>query len=109
VTWDGQREELIIASQLQTTDLANFAWVLPIRSSVAPQVEASDISIFKDLTAFFDDQRHPHGNGFGWLGRKEGFDKGVEVVRLAKIDVYDIAVLRAESGDKLVTWLNDNG
>ncbi|MCK4590034.1 MAG: DUF2330 domain-containing protein [Nanoarchaeota archaeon] len=102
IFWDGQKETMILSSAVKAEDVANFAWVVPIQSSVQPTVEAGNISIFEDLVDYFTEER----NGFGKFGIMAG---GVEVLETKEIDVYDITILKATSADDLIDWLNENG
>ncbi len=107
ISWDGEKEVMILSTKIKTDNLANMAWVIPIPSKVKPEIEAADIDIFYDLADLFrEDRRAP---GF-FLGTSvEGPDKGVEVVEFKKVDIYDITTLKATDAGALVGWLNENG
>ena len=61
ISWDGKTQEMILSSAIRATDLSNIVWVVPIQSSVKPEVQAADISVFKDLVDYFKDKTQPIG------------------------------------------------
>jgi len=108
-TGQGGEETLLISTKIKLDEFGDFAWVVPIPSSSKPEVEAGDIEIFSDLARLFYPKR---GYGYG-IGVPKGMDvaesERVEVVELKKVDIYDIAILKATSGQVLIDWLNRNG
>jgi hypothetical protein len=107
ISWDGKIEEMILSSSVKTENLENIAWVVPIQSSVKPEVEAGNIRIFKDLVEYF--KGTPHAKADLWSGRAEESFEGVEVVETKKVDIYDVAILKANDAKDLLDWLNANG
>jgi len=103
IAWEEDTETLILSTQISIKDLANVAWVIPIPSKTKPEIEAGDVDIFYDLTRLFEQGRRAPGL---WLG-KSGDE--VEVIEIKKVDIYDIAILKATDAGALVTWLNENG
>ena len=108
ISWDGRTEEMILASAVRSDNVDNFVWIVPIQSSLKPVVEASDPSVFSDLAEYFKDMK-PQGRNAPFGKSLQQDVAGVQVVEIKKIDVYDIAILKAESGQDLVHWLNANG
>jgi len=105
ISWDGEEETMVLSTKIKTEDLANMAWVIPIPSKVKPEIEAGDIEIFYDLVNLFGGGRKVPDLG---IGRQEGSEK-VEVIEFKKVDIYDIATLKAIDAKSLVNWLNENG
>jgi hypothetical protein len=102
ILWNGTTETMVLSSALRSERLANFVWIVPIQSSTNPVIEASNMSVFSDLIGFFMPPRNP-----SLLGLKE--TAGIEVIGIQKIDVYDIAILKATNANELINWLNENG
>lgn len=109
VTWDGKTEQMVLASKVQTDKISNIVWVIPIQSRIKPEVQKSDFSIFKDLISYYGEKEQ----GLHVFGRDLGIGKnateGVKVIETKKVDIYDIAILKATSTNDLFQWLNANG
>ncbi len=105
IGWDGKVETMILSSAVKSDDIANFAWIIPIRSSVKPEVTAGDISIFEDLVRYFEKEYKKYVDDDRM--RSLGIE-GVSVVETKKIDVYDITILKATKLNDLLDWLNQN-
>lgn len=103
ISWDGKTETMILSSAVKSEDIANFAWIVPIQSSIKPEVTAGDISIFEDLVNYFE-KKKPYKRSF-----VKSMGGGVEVLETKEIDVYDITILKATNSDDLIDWLNNNG
>jgi hypothetical protein len=104
VVWDGQTETLLVSSTVrteETTDLARLAWVLPLTSTVQPEVAAGDLRVFATLVAFFAPEHE-----YGTVGAAAD---AVTVLERKQIDLYDIAVLKAADAHALLAWLHTNG
>jgi hypothetical protein len=97
VSWDGKTETMILSSAVQSNEIANFAWLVPIQSSSKPTVTAGNISIFEDLVNYFTPPSDQ-----GTLG------KGVNVIETKEIGIYDITILNGTSSAEIVKWLNEN-
>lgn len=39
IVWDGENEKMVLSSKVKAEDISNFAWILPIQSSIKPRVE----------------------------------------------------------------------
>ena len=106
IAWDGVTEQMVLVSKVQSDKISDLAWVVPVESHHQPRVEKSNIAVFKDLTAFFGvtEPASPFDSG---ILKTAG--NGVEVVEEKKIDIYDIAILKADSGGEIQQWLNTNG
>lgn len=103
VVWDGQSESMIISAKVKTedvTDLSRIVWLIPLESSVQPEVKPGDISVFKTFVDYFAPERE-----FGTFGARVG----VSVLEMKEIDIYDIAILRATDARDLVSWMNAHG
>lgn len=103
IAWEEDTETLILSTRISIKDLANIAWVIPIPSKTKPEIEVGDVDIFYDLTRLFEQGKRAPGL---WLG-KSGDE--VEVIEIKKVDIYDIAILKATGAEVLVDWLNKNG
>ena len=44
ISWDGQTETMILSSGVKSSEVSNFAWVIPIQSYSKPEVTAGDIA-----------------------------------------------------------------
>jgi hypothetical protein len=108
VSWDGRTETLVLSSAVQAEEIANFAWIVPIASSVKPEVSAGDISIFEELAEYFRKDKHLDKgvNPRPFIVKRGG--GGVKILESKEIDVYDITILEAECAEDLIHWLNGN-
>lgn len=107
ISWDGEKKEerLLISTKIRMEDEGSFSWVVPISSEEKPEVEKGEVEIFFDLTKLF----YPK-ESFGFLGVQKGEEAGeVEVLETKKVDIYEIAILKATDGKVLINWLNNNG
>jgi len=106
VSWDGQVETMIISSSVRSGGISNIAWVIPLESSVKPEVTESNMEVFKELTRYL-------AKSFLNYGEEEKNSTwesdAVEVLETKKIDIFDIAVLKADNSSALINWLNGNG
>jgi hypothetical protein len=110
VLWDGSKETLILSTKIVMDEPNNVAWVVPIQSISKPEVTKGDINIFFTISNLL--QAPSRYRGFGlFMGMRAGLDdyQGVEVLEEKKVDIYDIAILRADNTSSLIDWLNDNG
>lgn len=106
ISWDGEKEVMILSTKIKTDNLANMAWIIPIPSKVKPEIEKGDIDIFYDLADLFRRKTRAPG---GFLGVSEGPDKKVEVIEHKLVDIYEITTLKATDAGALLDWLNNNG
>ena len=107
ITWDGSTETVVLATKFSADSLGNMAWVVPIRSSVKPEVVAGNSSVFWEFVNYFSPPS-AKGTGFGGpLGA--GLPEGVEVLEMKKVDIYDVTILKSDSATALADWLNSNG
>ena len=100
ISWDGEKETMILVSTTQMDEISNLAWVVPIQSSIKPEVTEGNITIFRNIVSFFNNKKR------GAFGAEK---MGVDVVEMKEIDIYDIAILKATDAAVLIEWLNDNG
>jgi len=108
IIWDGTTETLVLSTKIAMDEPQDVAWVVPIQSSTKPEVSEGDIDMFFRISSLLQ----PVKRGFGivpLIGGTMQREDGVEVLEEKKVDIYDIAILRATSADVLVNWLNDNG
>lgn len=109
ILWDGQKESMVISSKVNSPDIANLSnvvWLIPLESSQKPEVNPSDISLFKTFVDYFTPQNYGGRNGLFKGIIRSG---SVDLLETKKIDVYDIAILRATDPKELIDWLNSNG
>lgn len=105
IAWDGHTETMILSTELQSDELANFGWIIPIQSTTRPEVDLADVQVFHDLRDHFKlrDQ----------LLRDTVADYSdpdtVFVVGTRELGAYDITVLKASDPDDLQEWLSANG
>lgn len=109
IIWDGSTEEMILESKITTADIANFAWLIPIESSTKPVVEAADEQVFFDLAELFRPKEKDLARGIFPQAGTLSANGGVEVVEELKVDIYDIAILKATDSGALIEWLNGTG
>jgi hypothetical protein len=81
-------------------------WIVPIFSESPPSVDIADEQIFQDLSGFLTGKNTSFDFGMGSL---DASAESVEVFQQNEIGVYDLAVIKAESTDDLVSWLSSNG
>jgi len=108
IIWDGSKETMILSTKISMDGPQNVAWVIPVPSSSKPDVSEGDVQIFYDIASLLTPRR---SKGFGEFGAGQmGInDAEVEVLEEKKVDIYDIAILRATNASVLVDWLNNNG
>lgn len=108
ITWDGTTEELIIASAVRSENISNMAWIIPIESYTKPEVEASNISIFKDLVEYL---KETNRNILGIFGSNKAgaIDQQISILEQKEEDIYDITIIKSENSTALMEWLNRNG
>jgi hypothetical protein len=101
ISWNGEKETMILVSTVQSDKISNFAWVVPIQSSIKPEITEGDISIFTKIIRFFSNKKDKPSFGVEKLG--------IEVIETKEIDIYDISILKADNASLLIQWLNENG
>ncbi len=109
IAWDGSLETMVLSTQIGMESPEDVAWVVPVPSSSKPEVSEGEMDIFYDIASLLTPS-HKGGRSFGDMlpaGNIQG--EGVEVIEEKKIDIYDIAILKATDASVLVEWLNDNG
>ncbi|NIO22616.1 MAG: DUF2330 domain-containing protein [Candidatus Aenigmarchaeota archaeon] len=103
IIWDGNKETMILSTRFITEELVDFAWVIPITSTSKPEVSEGDIEVFYKIKKLLEPPKRivflPIISG--------GLE--VEVIEEKKVDIYDIAILKATDAEALVNWLNENG
>ena len=112
VIWDGFKETIILSSKIEMYENDSVAWVVPIKSSTVPEVSEGNINVFYDIAEYLSPpSRTPIYIGSYSLRSIFGLedDSQVEVIEESKVDIYDIAILRATNATVLVDWLNENG
>lgn len=108
IFWDGAEERMIVSTKVQTDDLLDMAWIIPVPSSVKPTVEQGDIQVFYDVAELFqEDTYRDSANIMG--AAAESSAKGVELVEVQELGVYDVQMLKATNADSLINWLNAYG
>jgi len=108
IVWNGPAETMVLATKISAEDFGNMAWIVPVRSSVKPEVAASDVSVFWEFIDYFVPPIE-EGSGFGWGAVASKSAGGVEVVDIKKVDIYDVTVLKTTDAKSLIDWLNANG
>jgi len=93
---------MILSTKISSNNL-DMAWIVPIYSNIKPEVSKGDIDIFYTLSGLFAKRRK------GWLIGALRARSKVEVVEEKKVDIYDIAILRASNASMLIEWLNNHG
>lgn len=107
ISWDGEKEIMILSTKITAENLANIAWVVPVQSKTKPEISEGDIQVFHDVADVFfvGAETAP-----GWtLGVESAGQGGVEIVEFNEVDIYDITTLKATDATALANWLNDNG
>jgi len=61
IFWDGNKETMIISTKIQSENLTDLAWVVPVSSSVQPEVDEGDVQIFNQIAVSFSEYS---GGGF---------------------------------------------
>jgi len=91
-------ETMILSTTFQDeTPLANQVWIVPVFSKTPPTVEAGDINVFGELINII---------GYKVFNQSSG---RLVVHGTKEIDIFDVAVLEADSLSELVDWLVSNG
>ncbi|VVB68564.1 Uncharacterised protein [Candidatus Norongarragalina meridionalis] len=108
IFWDGNVERMILSTKITSDNLTSVAWLVPIQSSSAPDVQPADNGIFFDLADLFARNRvYDRIPNFAVGAAAQ--PGGVEVVKIRQVDIYNLTILRATDADALIGWLNDNG
>jgi hypothetical protein len=100
ILWDGRIESMILSARAQADnlkDLSQLVWIVPLDSADEPLVEAGDINVFHDVIQFIKERQRRISYG------------AAAVVELKKIDIYDIAVLKADDAASLVRLIRSLG
>ena len=53
IAWDGKNETMILSTKVQSNELANLGWIIPIKSKQKPVVELADVKVFYGLQKYF--------------------------------------------------------
>lgn len=104
ISWDGQNETMVISTKIQSDDLTDIAWVVPIPSKIKPEVEEGDIQLFYDLADLFRQERE--GTNLRMSLQEAGAGAEVEVIEVKTVGIYNIVILKATDSGALVEWLN---
>ena len=104
ITWDGTKETMILSTAVKADDMANFAWIVPVRSSSKPTVTAGDISVFKQLAEYFGGAESDYYDNYSLGQGLKSAGEGVEVIETKKVDVYDVTILKANNSSDLMDW-----
>lgn len=107
IIWDGSKETMILSVKMTMDRPENVAWVVPLPSRTKPEITEGDEEIFYEITRLLSPPPKSRGWGSLMTGNLQDLE-GVEVLEEKKIDIYDIAILRATDASVLVDWLNEN-
>lgn len=107
ISWDGKTETMILSTKLQSDELSNFGWIIPIKSTRKPEVELGDIQIFYEISKYFNPPIPPSIKGPMSLSAGDSFNR-VEIIETKKLDIFDITILRATDSEQLYKWLKIN-
>ena len=53
ISWDGKNQTMILSTKLQSDALADFGWIIPIKSKTKPRIKLGNIQVFHDLSDYF--------------------------------------------------------
>ena len=107
ITWDGKLQTMVLSTKVQSKELANFGWIIPVQSTAKPNVELGDVQIFYDLSDYFK-TKVPGPILLGGIGgANSGFDS-IEVLETKELGIYDIVILQATDEKQLYKWLKIN-
>ncbi len=108
ISWDGKMETMILSTKVQSDELSNFGWIIPLRSTQKPEVELGDVQIFYEMSKYFNPPIYPSMNTRSMtLSAGGGFDR-VEIIETKKLDIYDITILRSTDSEQLYQWFKIN-
>jgi ankyrin repeat protein len=107
IAWDGSTEAMILATKLQSKTIADFGWLIPIKTSEQPQVTVGDMQVFYDLSDYFKSLRQEIMKSHT-AGLHEAEIPDIQVLERKRLDVYDITVLKAKDAKALADWLTQN-
>jgi len=109
ITWDQNKEILILSTKVKSENLSNFGWIIPIKTNTKPEVELGNVSIFYDLNKYFQPPRKLSIFSIGLL-TTQGMEhmEGFEILESKELGIYDITILKATDSDKLYDWLKIN-
>jgi ankyrin repeat protein len=105
ITWDGQREAMVLSTRVRAADLDNFGWIIPIKTDSKPEVELADSEIFDHLKDYFATLPKAWYANTLSLGSPGG---SVEVVETKDVGIYKVTIVKATDSDALVHWLSTN-
>ena len=105
ISWDGEKETMILATKFESTELTRLGWIIPIKAMEKLDVELGDINIFYDLSEFFGiqqmDPSHKRGLSPPGFGR-------ISILETKESDICEIAIFKAADVDQLYEWLRLN-
>ena len=162
IFWDGTNETMILSTKINSDNISNMAWIIPIPSKSNPEVSEGDIEVFDELS--FDFGTWVGGDRYFYLpvelcsisvlfliigficlifilkkeekkskivmgisvlfivlslslgfysctffligGTDQVFD--VDVIEFTKVDIYDIAIIKATNASDVVQWSQAN-
>jgi hypothetical protein len=102
ISWADGKETMVLVSSVTMDEIDNFAWVVPIQSSIKPEITEGNISIFRSLVHLFEE---PYDDDIS-AGKKD--IDGIQIIETKEIGIYDITILKADTSDVLMKWLNEN-
>ncbi len=101
ITWDGEKETILLSTGLRSDDIANFVWIVPVISSRGPLVNYTGMQAHADLAVKFWGRRKSPVRQAGIFGKR--------IEDTVKIDRYDMSILDAGKPEDLLKWLEENG
>lgn len=108
IYWNDSTEYMHLSSAVKSSEIQNFAWIVPILSLKKPIVTKGDISLFKDMIQLFDGATLNISTGSGFGGMIKAAD-GISILESKEIDIFDITILQAKNSSTLFQWLITNG
>ncbi len=114
IIWDENKEKetLLLNASFDIDSLANFCWIIPIQSSIEPDVEAGENSVFDLMEDLFPliVQKPWSYYSASYMSSWDGYNNStVEVLTIQEIGIYDLTTLEASDPNDLTYWLEDNG
>ncbi|GEM_PF-6031404 len=109
IMWDQNKEILVLSTKVESENLSNFGWIIPVKTNTKPEVELGNVTIFYDLNKYFQSPRKSSIFSIG-LFTTQGMEymEGFEILESKELGIYDITILKATDSNKLYDWLKIN-
>lgn len=104
ISWDGNRQVMVLATRVRASEIADFGWIIPVKTDTPPQVELADTEVFDHLKDYF----LPVPKTFTLLGAGAPGSE-IELIETKDLGIYRVTIVRATDSHAFSAWLQANG